>query len=79
MYSSEVRQDYDLLKKAGIMEAPSVLLSTNNDTMNIYLASYCRQLNKELKIVSRISEARNIDIIHKAGADFCVKLCYFRF
>lgn len=62
--------DYELLKKAGILEAPSVLLSTHDDTMNIYLASYCRQLNKELRIVSRISEARNIDIIHKAGANF---------
>ncbi len=62
--------DYELLKEAGILKAPSVLLSTNDDTMNIYLASYCRQLNKELKIVSRISEARNIDIIHKAGANF---------
>lgn len=62
--------DYELLKKAGILEAPSVLLSTHNDTMNIFLASYCRQLNKDLKIVSRISETRNIDIIHKAGANF---------
>ncbi|APG59023.1 potassium channel family protein [Christiangramia salexigens] len=62
--------DYELLKKAGVLEAPSVLLSTNDDTMNIYLASYCRQLNRELRIVSRISEARNIDIMHRAGANF---------
>ncbi|MFB9056858.1 potassium channel family protein [Mariniflexile ostreae] len=62
--------DYQLLKKAGILEAPSVLLSTHDDTMNIYLASYCRQLNKDVRIVSRISEARNIDIMQKAGADF---------
>lgn len=62
--------DYELLKRAGIMEAPSVLLSTHDDTMNIYLASYCRQLNKDVRIVSRISEARNIDIMQKAGADF---------
>ncbi|OBX22109.1 MULTISPECIES: potassium channel family protein [Bizionia] len=62
--------DYQLLKKAGILEAPSVLLTTHDDTMNIYLASYCRQLNKDVRIVSRISEARNIDIMQKAGADF---------
>ena len=62
--------DYDLLNRAGIMETPSVLLSTNDDAMNIYLASYCRKLNKDLRIVSRISEARNIDIIHRAGANF---------
>ncbi len=62
--------DYELLKEAGILEAPSVLLSTHDDTMNIYLTSYCRNLNKEVRIVSRISEARNIDIIHRAGANF---------
>lgn len=62
--------DYELLKEAGIMEAPSVLLSTHDDAMNIHLASYCRKLNKDVRIVSRISEARNIDIIHRAGANF---------
>ncbi|TDU40342.1 Trk K+ transport system NAD-binding subunit [Gelidibacter sediminis] len=62
--------DYHLLKSAGILEAPSVLLSTHDDTMNIYLASYCRQLNRDVRIVSRISEARNVDIIQKAGANF---------
>ncbi len=62
--------DYDLLKKAGILAAPSILISANDDTINIYVASYCRNLNKDLKIVSRISDARNIDIIHRAGADF---------
>ncbi|MDH3650366.1 MAG: NAD-binding protein [Saprospiraceae bacterium] len=62
--------DYKLLKRAGIMEAPSVLLTTNDDAMNIYLASYCRKLNKELRIISRITEARNIELIHRAGTDF---------
>ncbi|MGI9552997.1 MAG: potassium channel family protein [Aurantibacter sp.] len=62
--------DYELLKEAGILETPSILLSTNDDTINIYLASYCRQLNKNVRIVSRISDARNLDIIHRAGADF---------
>lgn len=62
--------DYQLLKKAGILEAPAVLLSTHDDAMNIHLASYCRKLNKDVRIVSRISKARNIDVIHRAGADF---------
>ncbi len=62
--------DYGLLKEAGILKTPSVLLTTNDDTMNIYLASYCRQLNSNVRIVSRISDARNLDIIHRAGADF---------
>ena len=62
--------DYEVLQEAGIMEAPSVVLTTNDDAMNIYLASYCRHLNPELRIVSRITHARNSEAIHRAGADF---------
>lgn len=62
--------EYRLLREAGIEEAPSVLLTTNDDAVNIYLASYCRRLNPELRIVSRITHARNLEAIHRAGADF---------
>lgn len=62
--------DYDLLQEAGISEAPSVLLTTNDDAINVYLTSYCRRLNPELRIVSRITHERNLDAIYRAGADF---------
>jgi voltage-gated potassium channel len=47
-----------------------VLLTTNDDAMNIYLAVYCRKLNPDLRIVSRITHERNVEAIHRAGADF---------
>ena len=50
--------------------ARSVVLTTNDDAMNIYLAVYCRRLNPELRIVSRITHERNLEAIHRAGADF---------
>ena len=62
--------EYRLLHEAGIVEAPSVLLTTNDDAINIYLASYCRRLNPDLRIVSRITHERNLEAIHRAGADF---------
>ncbi len=62
--------DYELLKKAGVGSAPSVLLTTNDDAVNIYLASYCRRLNDDARIVSRITHERNLEGIHRAGADF---------
>jgi Trk K+ transport system NAD-binding subunit len=62
--------DGDLLRRAGIMQARSVLLTTNDDAMNIYLAVYCRRLNKDLRIISRITHERNLEAIHRAGADF---------
>jgi Trk K+ transport system NAD-binding subunit len=62
--------DRKLLTRAGILEARSVLLTTNDDAMNIYLAVYCRRLNRDLRIVSRITHERNLEAIHRAGADF---------
>jgi voltage-gated potassium channel len=62
--------DRRLLEHAGIQRVSSVLLTTNDDAMNIYLAVYCRRLNPSLRIVSRITHERNIEAIHRAGADF---------
>jgi Trk K+ transport system NAD-binding subunit len=62
--------DRHLIEKAGIHRVASVLLTTNDDAMNIYLAVYCRRLNPELRIVSRITHERNVEAIHRAGADF---------
>lgn len=62
--------EYALLKEAGIEATPSVLLTTNDDATNIHLASYCRRLNAEMRVVSRITHERNLEAIHRAGADF---------
>jgi Trk K+ transport system NAD-binding subunit len=64
--------DREVLMKAGLREAPSVLLTTNDDAMNIYLAVYCRRLNPELRIISRITHQKNIEAIYRAGADFAI-------
>ena len=47
-----------------------MLLTTNDDAMNIYLAVFCRKLNPGLRIVSRVTHERNLEAIHRAGADF---------
>jgi voltage-gated potassium channel len=62
--------DRTVLERAGILDARSVVLTTNDDAMNIYLAVYCRRLKPDLRIVSRITYARNLEAIHRAGADF---------
>jgi voltage-gated potassium channel len=62
--------DRRVLESAGIQQVSSVLLTTNDDAMNIYLAVYCRRLNASLRIVSRITHERNVEAIHRAGADF---------
>lgn len=61
--------DRQVLMRAGLQEAASVVLTTNDDAINIYLAIYCRRLNPKLHIVSRITHERNVEAIHRAGAD----------
>ena len=62
--------DREALRKAGLEDAPSVLLTTNDDAVNVYLAVYCRRLKPDLRIVSRITHDRNLEAMHRAGADF---------
>ena len=64
--------DRRVLEEAGIMEAPSVLLTTHDDATNIYLAVYCRRLNPAIRIVSRITHERNVEAVLRAGADLAL-------
>ena len=61
-----------VLDKAGIKEAPTVVITTNDDGINGYLTLYCRNLNPEIRIVTRVNFDENQNAIHKAGADFVV-------
>lgn len=61
--------DREVMKRVGVEDAPSIVLSTNQDATNIYLAAYCRRLNPEAQIVSRITHDRNLAAIQRAGAD----------
>ena len=65
--------DYSVLTRAGVLKAPSIIITTNDDAMNIYLTSYCRHLNPELRIVSRITHESNLEAIHRAGADLVLR------
>lgn len=62
--------DRTVLEKGGLNEASLVILSTNQDDVNIYLSIYCRRLDPDLRIISRITHDRNLEAVHRAGADF---------
>lgn len=62
--------DIDVLRRAGLMESPAVVITTHDDDMNVYLALYCRRLRPDIQIISRSTLDRNVDTLHRAGADF---------
>lgn len=61
--------DYEILQKAGIDKAPSIIISTGNDDMNIYLTIYCRRLRSDIQIISRANADKNMTTLTRAGAD----------
>lgn len=61
--------DLDVLIKAGIRKTPSVIITTHDDNLNIFLTIYARQLRPDVQIISRASLDRNINTLHRAGAN----------
>jgi len=60
----------ETLVEAGLGKTQSVLLTTNDDAMNVFLSVYCRRLDPEVHIISRVNQDWNLEAIHRAGADF---------
>jgi voltage-gated potassium channel len=60
----------EVMREAGIHGTANVLLTTHDDARNIYVAVYSRKLNPSCRIISRITHERNLEAIHRAGADF---------
>ena len=61
--------DRDVLTRAGIDDADSVLITTHDDNVNVYLTRYCRGLRPDVRIVSRSRLDRNVSTLYRAGAD----------
>lgn len=62
--------DPAVLERAGLADAPAVLVTTHDDSLNIYLTIYCRSVRPDIQIISRATLKQNTDTLHKAGADF---------
>jgi len=62
--------DLEILKQAGIMESPTVIITSHEDDTNVYLTIFCRRLRPDIQIISRAKLERNVDTLHRAGADF---------
>ena len=61
--------DLEILLQAGLKTTPSIIITTHDDDLNIYLTIYCRRLRPDVQIISRASFDRNINTLHRAGAN----------
>lgn len=61
--------DLSVLERAGIRETSSVMITTHDDDVNVYLTIYCRRLRPDVQIIARARLDRNVSTLHRAGAD----------
>ena len=61
--------DLRVLEAAGIRESPTVVVTTHDDDVNVYLTNYCRRLRSDIQIIARSRLDRNVSTLHRAGAD----------
>lgn len=66
--------DMEVLERAGIGRAPAAVVTTHDDDTNVFLTLYCRRLRPDLQLVSRATYERNVETLHRAGADSVVSL-----
>ena len=59
----------EVLEQAGVRTASSVLITTHDDDLNVYLAIYCQRLRPGLRIIARANLDRNVSTLYRAGAD----------
>jgi Trk K+ transport system NAD-binding subunit len=62
--------ELEVLEQAGIRQTPTVIITTNDDDMNVYLTIYCRRLRPDVQIITRSSLERNVATLQRAGTDF---------
>ena len=59
-----------VLERAGINKAPALIITSHDDESNVYLTIYGRKLRPDIQIITRAFLHRNIEPLHRAGADF---------
>ncbi|MDR2604226.1 MAG: NAD-binding protein [Desulfovibrio sp.] len=61
--------DIAVLLKAGLHETRTIIVTTHNDDLNIYLTIYCRKLRPDIQIICRATLENNLPSLYSAGAD----------
>ncbi len=61
-----------LLRKSGIEQAKGLIVTTNDDSTNVFLTLSSRNANPQVRIVARANTEESVAQLYAAGADFVV-------
>lgn len=66
--------DEEILRKAGLTNASTVIIVLNNDDEIIFATLIARNINPHCIILARANSTKSIDKIYRAGADYVASL-----
>lgn len=61
--------EFDLLVKAGMHTASTIIITPHDDDTNTFLTIFYRKLRPKAQIITRCSNQENMKRLHRAGAD----------
>ena len=61
--------EFDIIVESGMRESSSVIITTHDDDLNIFLTILYRRLRPNIQIISRCTHELNVSTLHRAGAD----------
>jgi len=66
--------DSSVLERAGIAEARALVLALDSDDSTLFATVIARDLTGDVPIIARVNHARNVENIHRAGADYALSI-----
>ncbi|MDQ8201508.1 NAD-binding protein [Pelagicoccus sp. SDUM812003] len=60
---------FEVLQEAGIIDARTVVITSHDDDLEVYLTIFCRKLRPDIQIICRATQPETISELHRAGAD----------
>ena len=66
--------DVSLLERARIADAHALILALDSDDSTLFATVIARDLAGNVPIIARVNHSRNLDNIHRAGADYALSI-----
>lgn len=66
--------DASVLERAEIRQARGVILALDTDDATLFATVIVRDLVADVAVIARVNHARNLENIHRAGADFALSI-----
>lgn len=66
--------DSAVLERAGLREARALILAVDSDDATLFATVVARDAAPDVAVIARVNHGRNLENIHRAGADFALSI-----